>query len=103
MKKAVLEEQSKILELKETVKEQEQRIRKHNQEMESLTFRNEQLTRRISVLQQELQVNNHGKKSKIKFPTKSASTDNSVIDEELQKKIIENAHLVSTVCNVFNI
>lgn len=99
LKKAVLDEQGKILELKETVKEQEQKIRKHDQEMESLTFRNEQLTKRISVLQQELQINNHTKKGKSKAADNNIQSNYSVLDEELHKKILENATLVSTMAD----
>lgn len=92
-----MDEQGKILELKATIKEQEQRIRKHDQEMDSLTFRNGQLTKRIEVLQQELQSNSRGKKMKSKFYEHPTTSDFSVVDEELHKKIIENAQLVSTV------
>lgn len=83
------------------MKEQEQKIRKHTHEMESLTFRNEQLAKRISVLQQELQNNSHGKKSKARSAEISAPTSLSVLDEELHKKILENAQLVSTVSIFF--
>lgn len=66
--------------------------------MESLIFRNEQLTKRISVLQQELQITNNSKKTKNKTPEHTTlTTDVSVLDEELQKKIMENAQLVSSV------
>ncbi|XP_017773569.1 PREDICTED: protein phosphatase 1 regulatory subunit 21 [Nicrophorus vespilloides] len=99
LRKAVLDEQATILNLKEIIKEQEQKIRKHDQEMESLTFRNEQLTKRISVLQQDLQ-GNQGKKNKIKGSENSTHQSNfSIIDEELQKKIIENAELASTMAD----
>lgn len=97
LKKALLEEQTKNLEIKELMKEQEQKIRKHTHEMESLTFRNEQLAKRITVLQQELQENSHGKKSKNKNPENNVHSTFSVLDEELHKKILENAELVSTV------
>lgn len=43
LKKAVLDEQAKSSELKEAIRNHEQTIRKHDQEMESLTFRNEQV------------------------------------------------------------
>lgn len=102
LKKAVLDEQSKNVELKEHMKDLEQKVRKHDQEMDSLIFRNEQLTKRISVLQQELLTNSHGKKSKNKQSDNTGhSIDFSVIDEELHKKILQNAELVSTVsCNL---
>ncbi|EFA06081.1 protein phosphatase 1 regulatory subunit 21 [Tribolium castaneum] len=99
LKKAVLEEQAKNNELKDTIKKHEQKIRKHDQEMESLTFRNEQLTKRISVLQQELQVNSHVKKGKNKSTENIIQSDTSVLDEELQKKILENAQLVSSMAD----
>ncbi|KAB0805029.1 hypothetical protein PPYR_01999 [Photinus pyralis] len=94
LKKAVIDEQAKSVELKELIKDLEQKIRKHDQEMDSLTFRNEQLTKRISVLQQDLQLNHHNKKSANKS---SQSFDFGVLDEELHKKILENAELVSSM------
>ena len=97
LKKALLDEQAKNNELKDTVKKHEQKVRKHDQEMESLTFRNEQLTKRISVLQQELQVNSHAKKSKNKNAESIIQSDTSVLNEEFHKKILENAELVSSV------
>ncbi|KAL1487976.1 hypothetical protein ABEB36_015356 [Hypothenemus hampei] len=73
-------------------------MRKHHQEMESLIFRNEQLTKRISVLQQELQVNSHSKKGKQKLrETNSNNHDYGILDEEFQKKILENAQLLSSI------
>lgn len=98
MKKALLEEQNKSSELKVLVKEQEQKLRKHTHEMESLTFRNEQLAKRISVLQQELHQTSSGiKKGKTKTTENSVPSSLTVLDEELHKKILENAQLVSTV------
>lgn len=95
----MLDEQQRSRELKEQLKEHEQRLRKSNQEMESLTFRNQQLTKRISVLQEELDNKTHGKKTKNKntdvhTPVK---TNVTLLDEELQKKIIDNAQLISAV------
>ncbi|KAJ3649148.1 hypothetical protein Zmor_020905 [Zophobas morio] len=99
LKKALLDEQAKNNELKDTVKKHEQKVRKHDQEMESLTFRNEQLTKRISVLQQELQVNSHAKKSKNKNAESIIQSDTSVLNEEFHKKILENAELVSSMAD----
>lgn len=95
----MIEEQTKSSELKELMKEQEQKIRKHTHEMESLTFRNEQLAKRISVLQQELQQNSSPniKKGKSKTGENNTPSSLTVLDEELHKKILENAQLVSTV------
>lgn len=54
LKKAVLEEQTRNAELRDVLKEKEQILRKSEQEMDSLTFRNQQLTKRVTVLQDEL-------------------------------------------------
>ncbi|PSN56891.1 Protein phosphatase 1 regulatory subunit 21 [Blattella germanica] len=54
LKKAVLEEQTRNSELRDLLKEREQTLRKAEQEMDSLTFRNQQLTKRVTVLQDEL-------------------------------------------------
>lgn len=97
MKKAVLDEQAKVVNLKEIIKTYEQQMRKHDQEMESLTFRNEQLTKRIYVLQEELRISQHGKKGKNKTTDNNVQSNFSILDEELQKKILENAQLASTV------
>lgn len=54
LKKAVVEEQTRNSELRDVLKEREQSLRKAEQEMDSLTFRNQQLTKRVTVLQDEL-------------------------------------------------
>lgn len=54
LKKGVLDEQAKSNELRETLKDKEKSLRKGELEIDSLTFRNQQLTRRVSVLQDEL-------------------------------------------------
>lgn len=54
LKKGVLDEQAKCNELKELVKEKDKSLRKGELEVDSLTFRNQQLTRRVAVLQDEL-------------------------------------------------
>ncbi|KAF7271450.1 hypothetical protein GWI33_015672 [Rhynchophorus ferrugineus] len=97
LKKAVLDEQAKNVHINEIIKNSEQTIRKRDQEMESLTFRNEQLTKRISVLQQELQINSHSRKGKQKSAEIATPPDMGLLDEELQKKILENAHLLSSI------
>jgi len=40
--------------IKDNLKQKDQSLRKVDQEMESLNFRNQQLTKRVSVLQDEL-------------------------------------------------
>ena len=49
VKKAVVEEQGKTADLQETIRIKEVKERKWESEMESLNFRNDQLTKRIQV------------------------------------------------------
>uniref|UniRef100_K1PYE2 Protein phosphatase 1 regulatory subunit 21 n=1 Tax=Magallana gigas TaxID=29159 RepID=K1PYE2_MAGGI len=66
LKKAYLEEQAVCNDLKEKLKECEQSIRKYEQEVDSLTFRNQQLSTRVLFLQEELdQAETSKKKSKV--------------------------------------
>lgn len=55
LKKGVLDEQAKSNELRDLLKEKEKSLRRGELEIDSLTFRNQQLTRRVSVLQDELE------------------------------------------------
>lgn len=67
--------------------------------MESLTFRNQQLTKRISVLQDELNAKNHTKRVRGKSVENNTSTPNNAsLLDEMQKKIMDNAQLISAVC-----
>lgn len=97
MKKAVLDEQTRNADFNEQIKNLEQTVRIRDQEMESLLFRNEQLTKRIAVLQQELQISNNTKKGKNKPNEIASNIDTSLFNEEFQKKILENAQLSSSV------
>lgn len=97
LKKAVLDEQAVEEELKESLKEKDLSIRKYEQEVDSLTFRNNQLSSRVASLQQELEETRvHGKKHK-KSSAQAALHDSrvnsSIVDEELRNKIEENALL----------
>lgn len=62
LKKAVVDEQKLNGELKQTVRLQEQTLRKNEQEMESLVFRNQQLAKRITILQDDLEEKNKSAK-----------------------------------------
>ncbi|XP_071453580.1 protein phosphatase 1 regulatory subunit 21 [Hetaerina americana] len=99
LKKAVIEEQSKNAELKDVLKERDQSLRKADQEMDSLNFRNQQLTKRVTILQDEMaEYQAKSKKTKGKSagtPLQTSEYTNNVIDEEFQKKIAENAELLS--------
>jgi protein phosphatase 1 regulatory subunit 21 len=55
LKKAVLEEQAKNVGSSDNLKQKEQALRKSEAEMDSLTFRNQQLTRRVEILQDDLE------------------------------------------------
>ncbi|XP_075982755.1 uncharacterized protein LOC142980993 [Anticarsia gemmatalis] len=103
LKKGVLDEQAKSNELRDALKEKEKSLRKGELEIDSLTFRNQQLTRRVSVLQDELDAlqSKLTKKSRSKGDDKQPSVstqgplDSGLLQEELQKKIIENAQFAS--------
>ncbi|CAK1583372.1 unnamed protein product [Parnassius mnemosyne] len=103
LKKGVLDEQAKSNELREVLKAKEKVIRQGELEIDSLTFRNQQLTRRVSVLQDELDAlqTKLTKKSKSKSDDKQSASnatahlDSGLLQEELQKKIIENAQYAS--------
>ncbi|RMX50505.1 hypothetical protein pdam_00009228 [Pocillopora damicornis] len=94
LKKAVIEEQEKTKTLQETLRQKDQSIRKYEQEIDSLQFRNDQLSKRVAVLQEELDDydgKNRRGKSRIDGVTKGE--DNFVKDQELQIKIQENERL----------
>jgi len=122
LKKAVLEEQSKNVTVSEEMKHKEQMIRKSEAEMDSLNFRNQQLTRRVEILQEDLDRKasdaSSGSRKKASISDNNAAHSggthnkvvsghfhrdtervsaseslNSVMGEELQLKIAENAKL----------
>uniref|UniRef100_A0A3B3ZBW8 Protein phosphatase 1 regulatory subunit 21 n=1 Tax=Periophthalmus magnuspinnatus TaxID=409849 RepID=A0A3B3ZBW8_9GOBI len=88
LKKAVVDEQANSASLKEQLKQRDQSLRKQEQEMDSLSFRNQQLAKRVELLQEELATSEaKGKKGKHGLQTQN------VFDEDLQKKIQENERL----------
>lgn len=95
LKKAVVDEQTASCSLKDELKQKEQSLRKVEQEMDSLSFRNQQLTKRVELLQEELLLSEKSKKSKNKgdSPSQVSLETQSVFDEDLQKKIQENERL----------
>ncbi|XP_053671779.1 centrosomal protein of 63 kDa [Anopheles nili] len=106
LKRAVLEEQNKSASMRESLRLKEATLRKSEQEVDSLGFRNKQLERRVAALQEnlehELKKGTSGKAVKTKASNSDNDTgisnaDESVIAEELQKKILENAQLTNTV------
>uniref|UniRef100_A0A8C7TDU4 Protein phosphatase 1 regulatory subunit 21 n=1 Tax=Oncorhynchus mykiss TaxID=8022 RepID=A0A8C7TDU4_ONCMY len=83
--------------LQEQMKQREHSLRKVEQEMDSLSFRNQQLAKRVELLQEELATSQaKGQKSKNKGDSPSQQglqQTQSVFDEDLQKKIQENERL----------
>ncbi|KAG0413110.1 hypothetical protein HPB47_009746 [Ixodes persulcatus] len=92
LKKAVSEEQSRNAELKDALKDKEQGVRKLEQEVESLNFCNQQLTKRVGFLQEELE-GDRSKKDKKKKAAAPSPVHQGVIDAELQSRIEENEKL----------
>lgn len=104
LKKAVLEEQTKSSSLRENLRVKEATLRKTEQEVDSLGFRNKQLERTVAKLQEDLEL--EFKRASAKGGAKSKSStgagaadpsgvDAQLLTEELQKKILENAQLVT--------
>ena len=83
LKKAVVDEKAKNAEMSELIRKKEVVERKAESELDSLQFRNQQLTKRIQVLQDENHVPNEARGDDLK----------SVIGCELQAKIEENEKL----------
>uniref|UniRef100_A0A8C5AKM3 Protein phosphatase 1 regulatory subunit 21 n=1 Tax=Gadus morhua TaxID=8049 RepID=A0A8C5AKM3_GADMO len=96
LKKGVVDEQANSASLKDQLKQRDQSLRKVEQEMDSLSFRNQQLAKRVELLQEEL-VTSEAKskkgKSKGDSPSQQGLQTQSVFDEDLQKKIQENERL----------
>ncbi|RUS89646.1 hypothetical protein EGW08_002567 [Elysia chlorotica] len=72
LKKAYLDEQGESNKLKESLKEKSQTVRKYEQEVDSLTFRNQQLSKRVVFLQEELEATETSSKKKNKAQLKAA-------------------------------
>ncbi|KAL8185145.1 UNVERIFIED_CONTAM: hypothetical protein K2H54_041419, partial [Gekko kuhli] len=96
LKKGVVDEQANSASLKEQLKMKDQSLRKLQQEMDSLAFRNQQLAKRVELLQDELALSeSKGKKNKKSGEALSqlSQEQKNVFDEDLQKKIEENERL----------
>ncbi|XGW06315.1 hypothetical protein V3C99_016542 [Haemonchus contortus] len=110
LSEGVILERKKNDTLNETIRELEVQLRKVEAENESLTFRNDQLVKRVENLQDELETLVHGKAGGVKkgkFPKKSKDTKEllnelgalegrvAIMEEELQNKIRQNMELTS--------
>ena len=63
----------------EEIKEKDQTIRKFEQEIDSLSFRNQQLSSRVLVLQQDLEISEvRGKKHKVILTQELQQQESSV-------------------------
>ncbi|KAM4729735.1 protein phosphatase 1 regulatory subunit 21 isoform 2-T2 [Anableps anableps] len=96
LKKAVVDEQANSASLKDQLKQRDQSLRKQEQEMDSLSFRNQQLAKRVELLQEELaacEVKSKKGKGKGDSPLQPGLQTQSVFNEDLQKKIEENERL----------
>ncbi|ESO98001.1 hypothetical protein LOTGIDRAFT_201851 [Lottia gigantea] len=98
LKKAFLDEQEEKTALKDLLKEKEQSVRKYESETDSLSFRNQQLSKRVLLLQEELETaESNKKKHKNKVNDvpngESSRREAGIFNEELQNKIEENARL----------
>lgn len=126
LKKAVVEEQTKGGQSKEAIRLKEVELRRSEQEVDSLTFRNKQLELRVATLQNALEEKQQQQQGKQKWgvlqkaapsngtpshmtilssSNNTSSTaankqsDANVVAEEFQKKIIENAQLISLLAD----
>ncbi|MED6251659.1 hypothetical protein ATANTOWER_001027, partial [Ataeniobius toweri] len=96
LKKAVVDEQANSASLKDQLKQRDQSLRKQEQEMDSLSFRNQQLAKRVELLQEELaasEVRSKKGKGKGDSPSQQGLQTQSIFNEDLQKKIEENERL----------
>lgn len=101
LKNAVLEEKNKVSVLQESLRVKDQHLRRSETELDSVNFRNKQLEFRVQVIQDDLQKANRGGSNKSSKLRDNQVTGNGQMDpiivEELQKRIMENAQLASTV------
>uniref|UniRef100_F7A8R6 Protein phosphatase 1 regulatory subunit 21 N-terminal domain-containing protein n=2 Tax=Ciona intestinalis TaxID=7719 RepID=F7A8R6_CIOIN len=92
LKKSVIESQATATDMQDLLQSKEQAIRRSQQEIESTNFRSQQMQRRVELLQLELDQLNRVKRGKVPGETSNPPV-NSVLDEDLNNKIIENEML----------
>lgn len=89
--------------LQESLRVKDQNLRRAETELDSVNFRNKQLEHRVQVIQDDLQKFSKGGSSKSSKMRDNQMAGNGQMDpiivEELQKRIMENAQLASTVNN----
>lgn len=107
LKKAIVEEQTKSGQTKETIRLKEVELRRSEQEVDSLTFRNKQLELRVATLQCELEKQQGKQKRNLLLKSNhnnsnsngNGTTNDNMVAEEFQKKIVENAQLISLLAD----
>lgn len=124
LKKALLDEQSKTAELQQQILQKNNQIRTKENEKESLTFRNDQLVKRVENLQESLETqlapfcSIKGKKKHkeanlrliaesrmshqqtLAGSSASGSDPQILLEEELERKITENSELHSKLFDI---
>uniref|UniRef100_A0A915N745 Protein phosphatase 1 regulatory subunit 21 N-terminal domain-containing protein n=1 Tax=Meloidogyne javanica TaxID=6303 RepID=A0A915N745_MELJA len=123
LKSALLEEQAKTTELQRQITAGDTKLRKAESERDSLAFRNDQLVKRVESLQESLEAQlsifepTKGKKKHKEanlrlvaentrmhqhqtFGGTSTSDPNIIMEEELERKILENSVLHSKLFDV---
>ncbi|CAL2043965.1 unnamed protein product [Caenorhabditis brenneri] len=102
LREGVIEERGKVDKLTEDLKSKEAVIRRLQSENESLTFRNDQLVRRVETFQFEPQSTPHSSKKSAAtkaHPTPPNNLDSlariELLEQELQRKLEQNEKLVS--------
>lgn len=105
LKRGLLEEQDRSAGLEDQIHQRDTALRKAESEMEAVLFRNQQLAKRVNILQEEAEAAQaKGKKGRWRRDTRERSqesqrdlhiehTAETVINEELVAKITENAEL----------
>lgn len=87
LREGVLEERAKVDKLQEELKTKEAVIRRLEGENEALTFRNEQLARRVEALQLNPKT----------APPAPIPTSSELLEAELKRKLLENEKLHSQI------
>jgi len=101
LKKGVIDGQDKNTQFSDQLHEKETQLRKNESEMQGVLFRNQQLTRRVNVLQDEIDTLQSKSKSKHKTSSiEEKELAERVINEELVAKITENARLHATLDDI---
>jgi len=92
LKKGVVDEQTSNKVLQDALKQKDQTTRKYEQDIDSLQFRNSQLSKRVEILQNELD-DYERKGTKPSKSNPQTSSISFIHQQELQLKIAENESL----------